>query len=106
MGIIRKMRKADAVYWEPSGVDEYGKEQFLLPVNTRCRWEDELEQGIDEAGNETVYTSTVYVDRDMKVGGQIWLGKVADLPGPHPPADSKRIRRFDRIPKLSYKEIL
>jgi hypothetical protein len=100
------MLKQEAVYWEPDGVDQFAQERFLLPVDIKCRWEDELEQGIDETGNETIFVSTVYVDRDVRVGGRIMKGTVNDLEGPAPPQESHRVRRFDLIPTLDARQFL
>lgn len=104
--ILKKMLKQDAAYWEPDGVDQYAQEKFLLPVEIKCRWEDEFVQGLDQLGNETVYKSTVYTDRDVEVGGRLRLGFIADLTGPGPPEDSHRIRMFQKLPTLKADKFL
>lgn len=107
MRLLTKMLKQKAIYWDLRGMDQYGEAVLELPVDIKCRWEDELEQGLDIQGTETTFTSTVYTDRDVKVGGVIMLGEVKDLEGPlPPPEDAHRIRRFDKIPTIRANQFL
>jgi hypothetical protein len=96
------MLRQNAIYWAPNGVDQYGDPILELPINIKCRWEDEIEEGLDMSGTETTFTSTVYTDRDVVVGGIIMLGEVADLIAALPPPEegAHRIRRFDKLPTL------
>lgn len=100
------MLRQSAIYWKPKIVDQYGEVKQNLPINIKCRWEDELEEGLDPTGIETTFTSTVYTDRDVEVGGMIMLGEVKDLKGPNPPETAHRICRFDKLPTLNAKQYL
>lgn len=106
MRLLVKMLKQDATYWAPGKVNDSGEFQPELPINIKCRWEDELEQGLDSGGVETTFKSTVYTDRDVEEGGLLRLGLKETLHSPNPPEDSHRIRMFSKIPTLDAKQFL
>ena len=89
MGIIKRMRKQTAVYWElasndSGGVayDDYGNPIMGTPVEIKCRWEDVIEEIIDSKGTARISSSTVYVDRDMVAGEILMLGSRTDISDP------------------------
>ena len=107
MRLLKKMRKQDAVYWPRRTEDQYSEKAYELPIDLKVRWEDEYVQSFDEEGRETIFTSTVFVDRDMEVGDRIMLGTAIDLTGPlPPPSEAKEVRKFERVPTLNAKDFL
>jgi len=103
------MLKQKAVYWEPIGFGPSGEPTFDAPVQIKCRWEDTSEVFIDGQGVNQVSNSIVYVDRDVKVQGQLWFGKLNELSSQNTPAlnpGAYAIRKFDRIPDLKVKKFL
>jgi hypothetical protein len=96
MSLIDTFRRQWAVYWEYSHKDRNGKDVFLDPIAVKVRWEDKAEQDFLPTGEEIMVKSTVYVDREMALGGILWLGLLVDLPS-YPPEHNK-IRIFRVIP--------
>lgn len=115
MGIISTMRRQKAVYW-PFLTDSsqrvlhtaYGKQQFDLPVEIDCRWEDVSEQYLDSQGNIRISKSVVYADRLMDAGEYLMLGSLSDVADNDPLKNPNafEIKRFDSIPNLKNTEIL
>lgn len=108
MGIITRMRKQKAVYWEPDGLDAFGQPAFLAPVEIDCRWEDVHELFLDDEGNQAVSNAKVYVDRDVELRGYLKLGTLAELSG-NSPLDNNAvyiIRKFEKLPNLRNTETL
>ena len=115
MGIIERMRKQKAVWWEFTGLDRSGQKTYANPIEIQCRWEDVNEESIDERGNQFISASIVYVDREMKPGDILWNGLLADDPDdplasapadPRKDFNARQIRAFERMPKLDYSEVL
>ncbi len=115
MSIIKKMRKAFAVYWEPGSNDGYGGTAFSAPIEIKVRWEDTQELIIDKNGQEIVAKSLVYVDRVLNLDGYLFRGKLTDLGNldssedPDDPTtiqEAFEIRKFAELPKLNYREVL
>lgn len=110
------MRKEKAVWWNLTGIDQFGEPQYADPVEISCRWEDVLQKAINAQGDEFTSSSSVYVDREMKPDDMLWRGTLEDLPedmADSPTADpplgvdpARRIQGWSNIPKLSYKESL
>lgn len=107
MRLLNKMRKQQAVYWAPLEVNDSGEPKLGLPVQIRVRWEDELEEGLDNTGTETIFMSTVYTGEDVKEGGMLFFGTLNDLKKALPPPENAhRIRKFTKTPILNAKEWL
>ena len=108
MGIITKMRKQKATFWEKVGTDDYGRPTFTTPVEIDCRWEDTSEEYISYRGTREVAKSTVYVDRVMDVGGYLKLGSpdsgTADDPTTED--DAWEVKMFRQVPNLKNTETL
>lgn len=112
MSLISKMRRQRATFWERSTTtDKYGRYTYAAPEEIRCRWEDVAEEYKDPRSGETkVSRSTVYVDREMKVGDVLKKG----APISSTPADPKtpgtegafEIQAFENLPNLKATEFL
>lgn len=68
-----------SVYWEPSGLDNYGMKTYSSPVEVKTRWEVGMQEVKRADGQIEVSTAVVYVLQSMKIGGYIWKGRLEDL---------------------------
>lgn len=107
MSIINKMRRQKAVYWANPVPDGTGGFRFDLPVQIDCRWEDSQELYVDDQAGQVLSKAKVYVDRDVKPGEYLWLGKLTDLPaGVGHPLEAQlgggliRIGSFNKVPNM------
>ena len=103
------MRQQDAVFWAvKTDTDKFGQPQYEAPVEIKCRWEDKAAKFENTEGEELVSQAIVYVDRDTKPGGYLWLGLLADLDGETDPhkVGATKIRRFDKLPDIRNKNTL
>lgn len=103
MSIITRMLKQDAVYWPPLGVDAFGKPSLDTPIQIRCRWEDSVEESITPEPEIGFSMATVYVDRDLEVGGKLSLGELVSSSSP---SDAWEIVQVEKLPNLRATEYL
>jgi hypothetical protein len=79
-------------------------------VECDCRWDDETHVVVDDAGEEVVAGSKVYIDRDVLKGGYLWLGEEDDLDSNHSDptiiAGARRIVGFGKNPNMRATEFL
>lgn len=109
MGLMTRMRRQRAVYWERSAShDKYGAFSFASPVEISCRWDGASKEYRDTKGETQLSESTVYPDRVMKAGDRLREGGMeSDTPeNPMEDADSCEVQRFDTIPNLKATETL
>jgi hypothetical protein len=105
------MRKQTAVYWPPEGTfDDYGVPQLGVAREIACRWDDQAEEFVDSEGTRYVSRAKVYVpeSEDVKIGGVLFLGELADLTDVTPKEnnDAYEVRRVDKNPNLKASETL
>lgn len=101
-GIIRTMRKQKAWYFQRTGTDEYGKDQYCPPTLILCRWDDCIDYNIMQMARMEDISATVYVDRKCLVGDVLMQAeddaKSTDTP---PEIDtSSQIKEFKVIPNI------
>lgn len=109
MSIIKKVRKQDAVYWPPLGVDRNGKPTYGTPIQIKCRWDDRNELMTGPDGEQFVTKSQVMVDRVLKIKGRLMLGELPDpVPVDYNPLQdgSGEIRILQNIPNMRATEHL
>lgn len=109
MSVIKKMRRQYAIYWaknpEPN---EFGAVSWETPVEIKCRWEDKEGKVLNENDEITESMSTVYVDRPMKLGDKLKLGRM-DTNTPQTPGEDRlafEIQGFEKLPNFKAKEFL
>ena len=103
------MLKQTAVYWAPSGIDDFGRPTWDDPVELDCRWEDVAEEFIDAAGERQLSAAKVFVESDVEVHGVLMLGELTDLESGADPLeheDAWEILKFAKIPNLRATEYL
>jgi len=122
MGILSRMRKQNAIYWPPALPDDFGRIcfgslvelTFSGGVNARVRWEDTIEEFLDDKGTTRASNATVFVPglpdgSEIKVGGFLWLGDRANLTSETEPGENEsafEIRRMDKVPNFKATEFL
>jgi hypothetical protein len=101
MRLLKTMRKDDAVYWAPVGIDDSSNPTWAAPIDLKVRWEDS-DQVIQTAKGEQVTSSAmVFVGQDVKLGGVLWQGTVAALTDSANPFNNEgagEILKFDKVP--------
>ena len=104
------MRRQKCVWWPLDSFDDNGQPTYETPVEIDCRWEDVVQEFVDNKGNRNVSKSVVYVDRDMKVGGVLLLGELdsgsIDEENPLQNEGAFEIRQVSKIPNLKNTEYL
>lgn len=75
----KKAMKQSAVYWPRTGTDEFGKPSYGDATEIDCRWDEVQEEFIAPDGTRQLSMAKLIVDRDLKVGGVLYLGGIADL---------------------------
>lgn len=109
MSVIKKMRRQDAVWWSKNPTpDEFGAVSFSDPVQIKCRWEDREGQILNAQEEIVPSMTTVYVDRDMKIGDKLKLGSLDTNtpPDPREDRDAYEIQGWEKIPNFKAKEFL
>jgi len=110
MSIITRMLKQRAVYWPLStdvtsgqGYSSTSQRQYASPVEIACRWVDETREFSDNAGDLQTSRAVVKVDRDLSIGGVLWLGTldaVTSVDAPLNNAGAGEIRGIRKLPNL------
>ncbi len=109
MGIIKTMRRQNAIYWAFVSIDQFGEKSVGSPVQILVRWDDKVEEFLDFEGERKLSNAVVYVGQDMSLGGILMLGTLADITDSvniKENAGAWEIRRFDKIPNLKASEFL
>lgn len=72
-------RLQTAVYWEPSGNNEFGETTFSAPIELLVRWQDTQEKFVTQQGDETISSAIVYPARALTPRGYLYLGALSNL---------------------------
>ena len=100
---LTKNFKQTIVYWGNPQPDGFGGFSFDDPVEISGRWEDKIILFINANGEEVRSEAIVYIDRDVDLGGYLYLGSLNDLDSDPTPSDTlnaKEIRAFYKIPNI------
>jgi len=109
MDIIEEMRQQKAVYWAPTGTDQFNRRTYEAPVEIDCRWVDKRVVYHDKEGREKVSMAVVYVDRVLDIeGGVLWEGELANITSQAPFENdgAYEIRAFNKTPTLDNDAVL
>ena len=66
--------KQSATYWAATGKNAYGKLTFAAPASIMVRWEDSVEEMIDNKGQTRVSKARVFVPIDVADDSFLFLG--------------------------------
>lgn len=94
----RNWLKDYAVYWPTTGDNDYGDPKFSDPIQIRCRWDSTVSDPPAALVSSEQDSSLIGVDRDVTIGGLLWLGKLRDLPDE--PLGLRQIMKFTKTPNL------
>ncbi len=109
MSVITKVLKQTAVYWGPpieGGDGDFGTPE---PVEISCRW-DAIEGEVeDPRTHDKQFNSMIMVDRDVEVGGRLYLGTLdslsaGEITNPDQFVSTKIIVGFKKIPNFKNTE--
>lgn len=122
MGILNSMRRQDAIYWPPATTDSFGRPGYGTLVelvvtaggNYRVRWEDVVEEFIDNEGTTQQSKAKVYVPvlpggGEVEVGGWLWLGVVGSLTSTTDPRANEgayEVRSMAKLPNIKATDFL
>lgn len=96
-----------AVWWNRTGVDQFGQPTFAAKVQIDCRWEDSVEEFTSASGEKKISRAIVYPDRLLKPGDYLWEGELAGSPvNPLKDKFAWEIQRFDKIPDARAKKVV
>lgn len=117
MRIIASMLRQRAIWWDIESVGEDGRPVFAAPVVIKCRWSDVSQNYLDDKGVNLVSKSIVYVDRDVRAQGVLWLSplkgsdpdedhlaEVVDLQAPFQNTGAYEIHKVGKLPTLSARQ--
>jgi hypothetical protein len=76
--LVSNLLKQKAVYWAPLGFED-GAMQYDEPIEIKCRWNEMAMLYINAQGEQAPSKCVVMVDRDLELGGVLWLGELGDL---------------------------
>lgn len=97
---IRNMNQS-ATYWpRGSTPDGFGNLNFSPPLSIKVRWQDKNELFRDEQGNEAMSSAVIYADRDLSIGGYLYLGESA-VADPRTVTGAREIRQRGVSPSLN-----
>lgn len=98
---IQRVCVQDAVYWEYTGVDEFGSSTFKDPTEIKVRWDDSTEIQTTSNGKEFISMAEVLTPQDLTEQSYLYLGTLASLPADPEPLDTDKayeIKAMDRHP--------
>lgn len=67
-----------AIYWEPTGTNEYGVRTYATPVEKKVRWDDTAEAISTNDGKQIVSKAQILTPVELKYEGWLLLGQLAD----------------------------
>ena len=101
VAVATKTMKATAVYWPPENTyDSYGKPVPRDPFEILVRWDNVVEEFVDEEGVPQMSKAKLIVDRDLEIGGVLMLGELTDIEdyvNPKENPDAWEIKLFSKI---------
>ena len=107
MRVITRVMKQRVVYCAPNGSDAAGQPLFQEPDEFKARWEEYQAEDMSTETSTKVSECTVYVEKDVEIGGMLYLGTKDDLSKPLiPHKTARRIKAFEKLPTRSAKQFL
>ena len=97
-----KNRPSKVVYWEKIASNAYGEAVVSNPTEISVRFEKSPGIGdtLQANSNTLAYDYELNVDRELTVGGIVWVGALKDLPPPGADVDVYQITNWESIPDL------
>lgn len=98
-----------AVFWNPElSRDVFGQDTFETGIDVAVRWQDRVEEFVNQAGERELSAAVVYLQAPanvFRVDSRLWLGSAADLSSeeladPTTVAGSLVVRAIGQSPSL------
>lgn len=81
-----------ATYWATSSSNAYGEITHSAPVQILVRWQDEIDNFVDDAGEEFISAAIVYTTQELTENSWLYLGTSSET-NPQTQNKAYRIRR-------------
>jgi len=95
--------KQKATYWSKStSLDMYGNSSYGTPTTINVRWEDVQTMFIDEAGQQQISKSIIYIPSDVTInnGDYIYLGETTTT-NPDDENNTFKVKAVAKTPNLN-----
>ena len=102
-----KVLKQIAVYWPLTAptFDNYGKPiTTSSPVEIKCRWDDTQDEFVDSQGMKQKASVKIIADRDLDIGGCIFLGMLDEIEDQDDPKLNPRVHEIRSFTKIADKK--
>lgn len=76
---LSRLLRQKAVYWGAPVYTGFGGRSFAAGIEIKARWEERQELIRDSSGKEIMSQAVVFVDRDVALGGYLYLGLKSGL---------------------------
>ena len=108
MGIITKMKKQKALHWKKGADDGFGGVIYTTPEIISCRWQNAVNEVIDNAGEKIISNILVFPEIVPEIGDYLALydGNMSLTSNPQQTKGSFRVKDVKVIPNLKNTEIL
>ncbi len=97
---VRSVCVQDAVVWESDGYDGQGNRKYRPPRGVKVRWDDIVENVVNQKGEEVLSSAKILVTEHLMLGWRIWLGSLGDAPDNPVRAKVPEIMRVERSPEF------
>lgn len=94
-----------ATYWGAPAPTGFGGHTFASAVAISVRWEEKMDEFVDEQGQTKLSRAVVYAPIDLEVGGYLLLGS-SGASDPTGVSGALPIQRYAKIPDLRANEYL
>ena len=86
-----------AVLWEAAGIDNYANPILTFPpIQIDCRWNTGSRSTKPQSGTEDL---RMIVNREIKKGSVLWIGKLVNLPDPNVNPDFNQTEIYTVVDK-------
>ncbi len=109
MDLLDDMLGGTAVYWAPTGVDDYNHTTFASPIQLPVRWVDQQSLFTNAKGEQKISKAIVYIRQDVLLDGALRLGTIASLTdssNPFANTNAWQIQLFKKTPTIDYDDFL
>ena len=102
-------RHEKVVLLTANGSDRSGEPTVGIAEEITVRWEEASQDIIDMAGRGVQIHADLVVDRKIKVGSKVWLGKLTEFPGQDLLTDTDEtlyeVVKYTECPDLKHRHI-
>lgn len=99
----KKDRRQKALWWQKTGVDNYGQPTVAPPVEIMVRWENKRDESISNTGEPIGIDASVQLGQRVYPGDLMWLGALEDWVGTGSNDTGNEIMQvdsYDEVPNI------